>query len=345
MECLAECSTWDVECQDECINSAPMDVQIQFDDLLDCLDEAGVWECGSDEDCMNEAWAACMDLAQECTNGPETCPDLYACAKECPELYGVCSGKCTWNGTVEAQNMFLAFLDCLGVQCPDGFGPDCAEFEAVEACSAEAEACFGECAYGCIGKECGSDGCDGICGNGNSDTIGCPNDLPVCDETMYECGPCVPDCAGKECGGDGCDGECGVCDDGAECVDGKCLAPELDYAEQVEQAAQVEQAEVVEPAALEDARHIETSTGDAVEQIGGETVVRYSDGADRQSGDIPERVDGQGTSAAGCGGCASAEPDPVRSGAAVLLVLLALLFFALRSSFFRLEKQWKRSRR
>ncbi len=74
------------------------------------------------------------------------------------------------------------------------------------------------CAPACEGRECGDDGCGGLCGT-------CPEAAPLCIE--YKCKvQCIPDCTGKECGDDGCGNPCGQCPEGApECVDFKCVLP------------------------------------------------------------------------------------------------------------------------
>lgn len=59
------------------------------------------------------------------------------------------------------------------------------------------------CVPSCSGKECGPDGCGGVCGS-------CPKGYECLD---YKC-KCIPSCAGKECGDNGCGGSCGTCPDG-----------------------------------------------------------------------------------------------------------------------------------
>ena len=90
-------------------------------------------------------------------------------------------------------------VDKCGVidDCPCG---DCeAGFECVANLCAEKE-----CVPDCTGKQCGSDGCVGSCGD-------CTGDL-TCNETTGMCeNICVPDCAGKQCGPDTCGGSCGLC--------------------------------------------------------------------------------------------------------------------------------------
>jgi formylglycine-generating enzyme required for sulfatase activity len=70
-----------------------------------------------------------------------------------------------------------------------------------------------DCLPDCGGKQCGSDGCGGTCGN-------CPF------STSCQNGVCIPNCqancAGKECGSDGCGGLCGSCGFGQTCVNGTC---------------------------------------------------------------------------------------------------------------------------
>lgn len=73
------------------------------------------------------------------------------------------------------------------------------------------------CTAQCEGKECGMDGCGGICG-------GCEGVL-VCDAGGHCVEPCVTRCTGKACGDDGCGGTCGACAAGETCTAGTCVAP------------------------------------------------------------------------------------------------------------------------
>ncbi len=73
----------------------------------------------------------------------------------------------------------------------------------------------------CNAKECGPDGCGGLCGI-------CPEVAPICTDEGKCALDCVPDCAGldgqlKECGSDGCQGSCGECLGQDGCVDGTCV--------------------------------------------------------------------------------------------------------------------------
>lgn len=75
------------------------------------------------------------------------------------------------------------------------------------------------CEPSCEGRECGSDGCQGSCGEcseGQSCILG------QCE------GFCTPNCGNRECGGDGCGGSCGTCTQGASCLPtGVCEVPAL----------------------------------------------------------------------------------------------------------------------
>jgi hypothetical protein len=71
------------------------------------------------------------------------------------------------------------------------------------------------CKPDCSGRECGSDGCQGSCGD-------CQGAEDVCVDGLCECKPA---CDGKQCGPDGCGGVCGECPsgyfcNGVQCVDG-----------------------------------------------------------------------------------------------------------------------------
>ena len=110
-----------------------------------------------------------------------------------------------------------------------------------------------ECTPNCFMKECGDDGCDGLCGECTDEGTVCEQGIckfecvgscegkecgtDGCGVSCGTCGPdatcvdglcvgCEPDCEGKECGTDGCDATCGECGDNEECVDGECIGEE-----------------------------------------------------------------------------------------------------------------------
>jgi hypothetical protein len=102
-----------------------------------------------------------------------------------------------------------------GCDCLCGvWDPDCEAADTPAAGCAGGERCIPPgvcaCAPQCDGRECGPDGCGGVCG-------WC--DGGVCQDGQCQC---QPDCAGRECGPDGCGGSCGACGEGVDCVDGEC---------------------------------------------------------------------------------------------------------------------------
>ena len=62
------------------------------------------------------------------------------------------------------------------------------------------------CTPNCDGKECGDDGCGGVCGT-------C-QEGETCNDNGSCVSECVPNCDGKECGDDGCGDVCGICNSG-----------------------------------------------------------------------------------------------------------------------------------
>ncbi|GMV40580.1 MAG: hypothetical protein AMXMBFR64_22960 [Myxococcales bacterium] len=101
---------------------------------------------------------------------------------------------------------------CAGKQCgSDGCGGVCGTCGAGQDCVSGT--CQGGCAPSCAGKVCGPDGCGGSCGDC---APGQTCNLGAC------AGGCVPDCAGKVCGPDGCGATCGTCAAGQACSGGQC---------------------------------------------------------------------------------------------------------------------------
>ncbi|MBM4395262.1 MAG: hypothetical protein FJ087_06185 [Deltaproteobacteria bacterium] len=97
---------------------------------------------------------------------------------------------------------------CGGKQCgDDGCGGVCGTCPAGQSCDNFGQ-CKG-CTPQCAGKVCGPDGCGGQCG------IPCGAGQ-ACNPLGTGC-ECAKQCLGKDCGPDGCGGECGTCPDPKEC--------------------------------------------------------------------------------------------------------------------------------
>jgi len=109
------------------------------------------------------------------------------------------------SGAIPDQGGEVCVPQCEGKECgPDGCGGVCGTCEQGKTCNESTGKCEA-CQPNCEGKECGPDGCGGVCGT-------CEQGK-VCNETTGLCEECQPNCEGKECGNDGCGGSCGTCPD------------------------------------------------------------------------------------------------------------------------------------
>lgn len=81
------------------------------------------------------------------------------------------------------------------------------------------------CVAVCDGKQCGPDGCGGLCG-----TCQFVAGKPFCSATgQCVSNACVPDCTDSECGDDGCGGTCGGCPAGKGCTLNYCVTLEVGF--------------------------------------------------------------------------------------------------------------------
>ena len=99
------------------------------------------------------------------------------------------------------------------------------------------------CEPECGAKQCGPDGCGGVCGT-CTDGFVCdwgqcvevePCGNGICDpaEDHDSCPDdcaCVPVCSYHECGADGCGGVCGMCRNNESCKNGRCVWTAGEYA-------------------------------------------------------------------------------------------------------------------
>jgi hypothetical protein len=172
-------------------------------------------------------------LRQACAQGCQ--------AAACIVCHPVCDGhKCGQDGCGGDCGTCSAGRSCeqgicvcqpqASVTCHQGdvwWVDGCGALEAINvACDqgCQAGTCIA-CEPACTGRQCGSDGCGGICGS-------CaPPD--VCD-AMGVC-ECPADCTGLECGSDGCGGSCGTCQTGASCTAGACHVPGITFGQPVSQ--------------------------------------------------------------------------------------------------------------
>ncbi|MBP7125131.1 S8 family serine peptidase, partial [Myxococcota bacterium] len=176
--------------------------------------------CGCGESCDAGTCRFTACTSRQC--GPDGCGGLCG---TCPDHHACIDGLCIlqpWCGDGSCN----AAEDCLSCpqDCPCGCG---------ESCDA------GTCRFtACTGRQCGPDGCGGLCGtcpdhhacidglcilqpwcgdrscNGAENCLSCPADCPCgCGESC-DAGTCrFTACTGRQCGPDGCGGLCGTCPD------------------------------------------------------------------------------------------------------------------------------------
>ncbi|HIA01625.1 MAG TPA: hypothetical protein EYN66_06895 [Myxococcales bacterium] len=185
--------------------------------------------CISGKSCSANGQCIGGDCTPQCNNkvcGDDGCGKL--CGKCSPGQYCTAEGQCT-NGanscgaidaTGECQNNKTVAVTCkagkvIALVCNAAKGEVCGfstlknKFDCIKP----------NCTPNCFGKECGFDGCGGLCGK-------CaPNQ--ICD-SFNKCqsgGGCTPNCAGVQCGPDGCGGSCGWCGNGQFCSgNGLCIS-------------------------------------------------------------------------------------------------------------------------
>jgi subtilase family serine protease len=145
-------------------------------------------------------------------------------AKGCPIGSILCHARAGWdgptgNGTPNGKALAgtTCTPQCSGKQCgSDGCGGVCGTCPSGESCNSAGQ-CVAGCTPQCTGKQCGPDGCGGVCGTcASGDT---------CNSTGQCVAQCVPSCQPwQHCGNDGCGGQCGGgCQTGQFCFIGFCL--------------------------------------------------------------------------------------------------------------------------
>jgi formylglycine-generating enzyme required for sulfatase activity len=216
-----------------------------------CLPDCTGRECGGD---------GCRGSCGACPVG-ETCDDAGRCeactpacaGKECgDDGCGDTCGQCAADEVCNAVGSCVVCApDCTARECglDPVCGASCGSCAAGCTCTAQG-VCAGscQCTPACAGKQCGPDGCQGVCGTCDAGEVcnqagqctppGCSSDgdcqapRPRCEPTSGSCVACLvaDDCQnGQICSGFVCatpprcqsDGECEI---GQICVEGACLA-------------------------------------------------------------------------------------------------------------------------
>ena len=152
--------------------------------------------CAADTGCEFPSNESACDDGLVCTD--DGCGN-NECTNAIQAFFCVVDKTCVPSGTVDPAD---ACSQCQPNSSQTGW----TELPDGTPCGAGSVCFGGACckkSLNCAGKDCGDDGCGGICG-------GCPKSF-FCNDGNCEEDPCEPSCAGKECGPDGCSDTCGDC--------------------------------------------------------------------------------------------------------------------------------------
>ncbi len=178
-------------------------------------------ECIGQDECLGGACVCQPDCAGKAC-GPDGCGGTCG---TCDDALYCTDDACDGGLCIATIGPFFCLLDDTCV--PSGTENPANSCEACKPATAQqawtvledgiscgvGQVCFlGSCCAAvanCLGKECGSDGCGGICGT-------CTGPQDVCVEGLCLC---QGTCFGKTCGDDGCGGGCGTCEIYEVCTD------------------------------------------------------------------------------------------------------------------------------
>jgi hypothetical protein len=197
--CMKSCPAGNESCFNGCLNTAPLDARLLYQDLSGCLEESGYFACSAgDEPCKNVAMGKCSAEYYDCFAGDWDCTEMYLClAVTCssPQAGAGCQDYCYDQGSKETMEKWDLFAACL----EEAGRGDCQEGDA--ACIDKAwDACrepFAQCVHG-------SDTCAKI----KACTDACDPTEPLCALECLIAGTmkaqagyqAVLDCVVKECG-------------------------------------------------------------------------------------------------------------------------------------------------
>jgi len=149
----------------------------------------------------------------------DACLDLGVHASAKADFWGYEKSKTwekvLWEGCMKLDDGSKCFPYCEGKNCgPDGCDGVCGSLQGQCEPGWVCNDGVCQCVPDCTNRVCGSDGCGGTCPSG-CDQYGEPYEC--IEGTSKSVCACVPDCSGKECGDNGCGGQCGTCEIGKRC--------------------------------------------------------------------------------------------------------------------------------
>ena len=359
-DCYVGCPTTDEDCRQVCRDrgtdeAAPLFAALEACFAVPCA--GGGYNFGR---CVNDNCPAEQEACMPRPVGDLTCREVYDCTLECADYE--CSGNCSNQGTIEAQDLYRALRRCLRHNCNDATTD--AEYQTCirEVCVAEINACLppadcdllgGACPDGkaCYVRGPATTDCGASLGleGGAACEIEAPDALPcgdglVCRPVGEAGGACASYCRSDDDCADGAHCEIPV-DAGVPDV-GACVAPPVeepdaggadggdtaDVAETAEADATGGDDGATDPddaAGTADAGSTGGTEEDVLADAGGGSGSVDPPGA--AGGDTVAGDDAGGGSGSGGSGCA-AVPGAGAGGAAptLALFLIALAFFRFR---------------
>ena len=208
------------ECTVVCVPPAPCCGEMvwsvsEYRCTATCCPDGSSPPCGGN--CSCEGRCGKLDCGVVCPacEGDLLCSSDGVCVDACEPSRSCGNYCCSSKQTCHNLLCCDALANCEGKDCgSDGCGGSCGECEWHESC--ESGLCIAQgCSPDCAGQDCGSDGCGGSCGDcGTDESCNGGNCIP---------NDCTPDCNERECGSDGCGGSCGDCLDDETCDEGSCV--------------------------------------------------------------------------------------------------------------------------
>lgn len=161
--CINGCPDGDGVCTNGCFAASSPEAFNTYQAALDCLRAAEAQCPAGDQECTQ---MICADEIAACIPpigpmGDLTCEEFDDCLRECPDNDQPCVNACVTATSQVGYDQYVAFVDCINMQCPEGSAPSC----VLVSCEPIIEACLGPVAVPRGVGGCSSfNDCLGTCG-------------------------------------------------------------------------------------------------------------------------------------------------------------------------------------
>jgi len=141
-DCIVDCPAGSQTCGLDCYSQGTAQAQSQFDALQNCLtSQCGHLDGQAFQTCASQQCGAQIDTCFPTLTGNATCEQVAGCINACPAADSGCPFACFETGTAQAQQRYIAILDCAEANCasvPEGQYGQCLSTH----CGAQLDACF-----------------------------------------------------------------------------------------------------------------------------------------------------------------------------------------------------------